>query len=96
MATEALFPQPSPRKLLAGDGRQASFNRERDIPDVGPADALIRITTTTICSTGIHIPKGEYPVAKRLTIGHEPVGAIEKPGAARPAASVVRPVPRVS
>jgi threonine dehydrogenase-like Zn-dependent dehydrogenase len=40
-----------------------------------PLDALLRITTTTICGTDIHILKGEYPVARSLTIGHEPVGA---------------------
>lgn len=54
----------------------------KPIPDVGPNDALIRITTTTICGTDIHILKGEYPVAKGLTIGHEPVGVIEKLGSA--------------
>ena len=53
---------------------------DKPIPDVGPLDALIRITTTTICGTDIHILKGEYPVAKGLTIGHEPVGVIEKLG----------------
>ncbi|MFZ2269655.1 MAG: NAD(P)-dependent alcohol dehydrogenase [Azonexus sp.] len=55
---------------------------DKPIPDVGPNDALIRITTTTICGTDIHILKGEYPVAKGLTIGHEPVGTIEKLGSA--------------
>lgn len=55
---------------------------EKPIPDVGPLDALIRITTTTICGTDVHILKGEYPVARGLTIGHEPVGIIEKLGAA--------------
>ena len=53
---------------------------EKPVPDVGPLDALIRITTTTICGTDVHILKGEYPVAKGLTIGHEPVGIIEKLG----------------
>ncbi len=53
---------------------------EKPIPDVGPLDALIRITTTTICGTDVHILKGEYPVARGLTIGHEPVGIIEKLG----------------
>ncbi len=52
------------------------------IPDVGPLDALMRVTTTTICGTDVHILKGEYPVAKGLTIGHEPVGVIEKLGSA--------------
>ena len=50
------------------------------VPDVGPTDALMRITTTTICGTDVHILKGEYAVAKGLTIGHEPVGIIEKLG----------------
>lgn len=55
---------------------------ERPIPDIGPLDALVRVTTTTICGTDIHILKGEYPVRKGLVIGHEPVGVIEKLGSA--------------
>jgi threonine dehydrogenase-like Zn-dependent dehydrogenase len=55
---------------------------ERPIPDIGPLDALIRITTTTICGTDVHIMKGEYPVRPGLIIGHEPVGIIEKLGSA--------------
>ena len=38
---------------------------EKPIPEVGPLDALMRITTTTICGTDVHILKGEYPVAQR-------------------------------
>src|SRR6188508_2071293 len=53
---------------------------EKPVPDVGPLDALVRITTTTICGTDVHILKGEYPVAKGLTVGHEPVGVIEQLG----------------
>jgi len=55
---------------------------ERPIPTVGPLDALIRVTTTTICGTDIHILKGEYPVKAGLIVGHEPVGVIEKLGSA--------------
>ncbi|MCC7272280.1 MAG: NAD(P)-dependent alcohol dehydrogenase [Alphaproteobacteria bacterium] len=55
---------------------------EKPVPDVGPLDALVRVTTTTICGTDVHILKGEYPVARGLTIGHEPVGVIEKLGSA--------------
>ena len=54
---------------------------DRPIPDIGPDDALIRVTTTTICGTDVHILKGEYPVEKGLIVGHEPVGVIEKLGA---------------
>jgi threonine dehydrogenase-like Zn-dependent dehydrogenase len=55
---------------------------EKPIPDVGPLDALLRVTTTTICGTDIHILKGEYPVPRGLTIGHEPVGIIAQLGSA--------------
>lgn len=53
---------------------------DKPVPEVGPLDALVRITTTTICGTDVHILRGEYPVAKGLTIGHEPVGVIERLG----------------
>ena len=53
---------------------------DKPIPDIGDNDALIKISTTTICGTDVHILKGEYPVEKGLTIGHEPVGVIEKLG----------------
>ena len=55
---------------------------EKPIPEIGPLDALLRVTTTTICGTDVHILKGEYPVERGLTIGHEPVGIIEKLGSA--------------
>lgn len=49
---------------------------------MGPTDALIRVTMTTICGTDVHILKGEYPVEPGRIIGHEPVGVIETLGAA--------------
>ena len=56
--------------------------QDKPIPEIGPNDALLRITTTTLCGTDVHILKGEYPVAPGLTVGHEPVGIIEKLGSA--------------
>lgn len=55
---------------------------DKPIPQVGPRDALLRVTTTTICGTDVHILKGEYPVTRGLTLGHEPVGVIEELGSA--------------
>ncbi|MBC7739320.1 MAG: alcohol dehydrogenase catalytic domain-containing protein, partial [Candidatus Saccharibacteria bacterium] len=69
MMKSAIFVEPG--RIVLEDKR---------VPDVGPLDALIRITTTTICGTDVHILKGEYPVVRGLTIGHEPVGVIEKLG----------------
>jgi alcohol dehydrogenase len=56
--------------------------QQRPIPKIGPTDALIRVTTTTICGTDVHILKGEYPVTPGLIVGHEPVGTIAALGAA--------------
>ena len=42
---------------------------------------MIRITTTTICGTDVHIVRGEYPGQAGLVLGHEPVGVIEELGA---------------
>ncbi len=56
--------------------------QEKPIPSVGPTDALLKISTTTICGTDVHILKGEYPVRPGLTIGHEPVGTIAAVGSA--------------
>jgi alcohol dehydrogenase len=55
---------------------------DKPIPEVGPLDALVKVTTTTICGTDVHILKGEYPVECGLTIGHEPVGLIDRLGTA--------------
>lgn len=53
---------------------------EKPIPKVNAGEALVKITTTTICGTDVHILKGEYPVTPGLTIGHEPVGVIAELG----------------
>lgn len=50
-------------------------------PMAGPGEALIQVTTTTICGTDLHIVRGEYPVQPGLIIGHEPVGIIAELGA---------------
>ena len=53
---------------------------EKPIPVAGPGAAVVKITTTTICGTDVHILKGEYVVESGRTIGHEPVGVIAELG----------------
>ncbi|HEY6137693.1 MAG TPA: alcohol dehydrogenase catalytic domain-containing protein [Thermoanaerobaculia bacterium] len=57
--------------------------RVEDVPRpvAGPGEALIQVTTTTICGTDLHIVRGEYPVRPGLIIGHEPAGIIAQLGA---------------
>ena len=62
-----------------GKGRIALEERRKPTPRAG--EAVIRITTTTICGTDVHIVRGEYPVRDGLILGHEPVGVIDALGA---------------
>jgi alcohol dehydrogenase len=48
---------------------------------VEKTDAIVRITTTTICGTDLHILKGDVPsVVDGRVLGHEGVGIIEEIG----------------
>src|ERR1035441_7149948 len=51
-----------------------------------PGDAIVRITTSTICGTDLHILKGDLPaVTEGRILGHEGIGVVEQvgPGVAR-------------
>ena len=51
-----------------------------DVPDpqiVRPTDAIVRVDTTTICGTDLHILKGDVPaVQPGRILGHEGVGTV--------------------
>jgi alcohol dehydrogenase len=48
---------------------------------IHPTDCIVRITTTTICGTDLHILKGDVPaVESGRILGHEGVGVIEAVG----------------
>jgi alcohol dehydrogenase len=48
-----------------------------------PTDAIVRVDTTTICGTDLHILKGDVPsVAEGRVLGHEGVGTITEVGTA--------------
>ncbi len=55
-------------------------------PDPGierPEDALVRIDTTTICGTDLHILKGDVPTVEAgRSLGHEAVGTVVAAGSA--------------
>ncbi len=68
-------------KAVVFKGKDQIAIEEVPRPTPGPGEAVMRITTTTICGTDVHIVRGEYPVAPGLIIGHEPVGVVEELGA---------------
>ena len=48
-----------------------------------PTDAIVRIDSSTICGTDLHILKGDVPEVKPGTVlGHEAVGTVVETGAA--------------
>lgn len=53
---------------------------EKPIPKAGFGEAVVKVRLTTICGTDIHIIRGEYPIQRGLTIGHEAVGLIHEIG----------------
>jgi alcohol dehydrogenase len=70
----------STMKAVAFRGTNQLAIEERSIPIPKAGQAVIRITTTTICGTDVHIVRGEYAVRPGLILGHEPVGVIEALG----------------
>jgi alcohol dehydrogenase len=66
--------------VYRGPGRRAW--EERPCPLLRePGDAIVRITTSTICGTDLHILKGDVPsVTEGRILGHEGVGVVTDVG----------------
>ena len=67
--------------VFHGAGQRAWEQKPR--PQIQDAtDAVVRITTSTICGTDLHILKGDVPtVTDGRILGHEGVGVVEEAGA---------------
>ena len=63
-----------------GPGKREWEDKPR--PNIkNPSDAVVRITTGTICGTDLHILKGDVPsVTDGRILGHEGIGVIEQVG----------------
>ncbi len=57
--------------------------QERDVPEPGAGEVLVRLETSGLCHTDIHAAHGDWPVKPGLPFvpGHEGVGIVEKVGA---------------
>lgn len=69
-------------KALVYNGPALMALEERPKPTLqAPADAIVRVTKTTICGTDLHILKGDVATCLPGTIlGHEGVGVIDETG----------------
>lgn len=57
----------------------------KEVPDAKiekPDDIIVRITSTAICGSDLHIYRGSVPATKGFVIGHEPMGIVEEVGSA--------------
>jgi alcohol dehydrogenase len=62
---------------------QKDWETKADPGILAPTDAIVRIDSSTICGTDLHILKGDVPeVVPGTTLGHEAVGTIVEVGAA--------------
>jgi alcohol dehydrogenase len=62
---------------------QRSWDSVPDATIMEPTDVVVRIDTSTICGTDLHIMKGDVPEVEPGTIlGHEAVGTVAEQGAA--------------
>jgi threonine dehydrogenase-like Zn-dependent dehydrogenase len=58
--------------------------RFEDVPDAGivePRDAVVRVTSTAICGSDLHIYNGFIPQLRPMALGHEFMGIVEDVGA---------------
>lgn len=53
---------------------------EKDVPEAGPTDAIVRPTKGLICTSDIHTVHGAIGERENLTLGHEIVGVVETVG----------------
>ena len=65
-----------------GPGKRAWEDRPHPVIEEA-TDAIVRITTSTICGTDLHILKGDVPsVTDGRILGHEGIGIVESAGSA--------------
>src|SRR4249919_2944372 len=99
LATEPASPQTTSTatgrmKALVYHGPGKRAWEEKPRPAIqNTTDAIVRITTSTICGTDLHILKGDLPgVTPGRILGHEGIGVVMEVGTA---VTAVRPGDRV-
>ena len=45
-----------------------------------PDDVILRVTSTAICGSDLHIYNGFFPQTRPMTLGHEFMGIVEETG----------------
>jgi alcohol dehydrogenase len=71
------------KALVYGGPGSKSWESKADPGIEEPTDIVVKVDTTTICGTDLHILKGDVPaVTEGRVLGHEAVGTVVETGAA--------------
>jgi alcohol dehydrogenase len=71
------------KALVFGGPGQRTWDTVADPEIKDPTDVIVKVDTTTICGTDLHILKGDVPaVTEGRILGHEAVGTVVETGAA--------------
>ncbi|AVQ99168.1 glutathione-dependent formaldehyde dehydrogenase [Oceanobacillus iheyensis] len=68
-------------KAVTYQGKYAVAVKKVPFPTIQDSeDVIIRVTSTAICGSDLHLYQGNFPLPIGYTIGHEPMGIVEEVG----------------
>lgn len=68
-------------KAVTFQGAKKMEVKDVPVPTIEkPDDLIIRVTSTAICGSDLHIYRGAMPASKDFIVGHEPMGIVEEVG----------------
>jgi glutathione-independent formaldehyde dehydrogenase len=70
------------RAVVWKDEHRVEVEEVEDAQVVEPTDVLVRLTTTAICGSDLHMYERRAPVQEGMVFGHENMGVVEELGSA--------------
>ncbi len=70
------------KAVVDADTRRVEVRQVPDAQIEDPGDVVIRVTSSAICGTDLHLDDGRTGAERGLVLGHEPLGTIEEVGPA--------------
>lgn len=68
-------------RAVTYQGKNSIAVKKVDAPSIQDReDVIIRITSTAICGSDLHLYQGNFPLPIGYVIGHEPMGVVEEVG----------------
>jgi len=68
-------------RAVTYQGKKAIAVKNVDFPQIiDPEDIIVKITSTAICGSDLHLYQGNLPLPIGYVIGHEPMGIVEEIG----------------